>query len=137
MWHLQVLQPCYCFGEPVLCVASTGIAALLLPKGRTSYSQFKIPLDLCEDSTSATRKNSKLADFLRQVDLIIWDKVPMQHKYCFEVVNRLLSDLRSTPNVLFGGVPVILGSDFAQILLVVPKGSRADIVYAYLQKSFI
>jgi hypothetical protein len=32
-------------------------------------------------------------------------------------------DLRSVPDdVLFGGVPVILGGDFAQILLVVPHG---------------
>ncbi len=55
----------------------------------------------------------------------------MQHKYCFEVVHRLLVDLRSvTDDVLFGGVPVILGGDFAQILPVVPHGSRADIVSA-------
>jgi hypothetical protein len=62
----------------------------------------------------------------------------MQHKYYFEVVYRLLVDLRSvTDDILFGGVPVILGGDFAQILLIVPRGSRADIVTACLQKSFI
>jgi hypothetical protein len=47
-------------------------------------------------------------------------------------------DLQSvTDDILFGGVPVILGGDFAQILPVVPHGSRADIVTACLQKSFI
>lgn len=55
----------------------------------------------------------------------------MQHKYCFEVVHRLLVDLRSAADdILVGGVPVILGEDFAQILPVVPRGSRADIVTA-------
>lgn len=132
---------CYHFrslGKTVLCVASTGIAALLLPDGRTSHSQFKIPIQLNESSVSTISKNSKLAALLRLVDLIIWDEVPMQHKYCFEVVHRLFVDLRSaTADVLFGGVPVVLGGDFAQILPVVPGGSRGDIVTACLQRTFI
>jgi hypothetical protein len=62
----------------------------------------------------------------------------MQYKYYFEVVHRLLVDLWSvTNNILFRGVPIILGGDFAQILLVVLYSSRADIVAACLQKSFI
>lgn len=62
----------------------------------------------------------------------------MQHKYCFEVVHCLLVDLQSTTDdLLFGRVPVILGGDFAQILLVVKHGSQADIVRACLQESFI
>lgn len=62
----------------------------------------------------------------------------MQHKYCFEVVHRLFVDLRSvTDDLLFGGVPVVLGGDFAQILPVVPGGSRATIVTASLQRTFI
>jgi hypothetical protein len=57
----------------------------------------------------------------------------MQHKYCFEVVHRLIVDLRSVADdVLFGGVPIVLGGDFAQILPVVPHGSRTDIVRACL-----
>ncbi|KAF9490087.1 hypothetical protein BDN71DRAFT_1400539 [Pleurotus eryngii] len=38
-------------GWIVLCVASSGIAALLMPGGRTAHSQFKIPIDgLTEES---------------------------------------------------------------------------------------
>lgn len=122
----------------VLCVASTGIAALLLPDGSTSHSQFKIPIQLDESSVSSITKSSPLADLLRKVDLIIWDEVPMQHKFCFEVVHRLFVDLRSvTDDTLFGGVPVVLGGDFAQILPVIPRGSRADIIQASLQRTFI
>jgi hypothetical protein len=44
----------------------------------------------------------------------------MQYKYCFKVIHRLLVDLRSIiDDILFGGVPIILRRDFAQILLVV------------------
>jgi hypothetical protein len=125
-------------GKNVLCVASTGIAALLLPNGQTSHSQFKIPINLHESSTSPISKTSLLAAELQKVDLVIWDEVPMQHKYCFEVVSRLLADLRSVMDeTLFGGVSVLLGGDFAQILPVVPQGSRADIIKACLQRSFI
>jgi hypothetical protein len=77
---------CYYFrgqGKTVLCVASIGIAALLLPQGQTSHSQFKIPLELNELSISSISKQSALARMLQHLDLIIWDKVPIQHKYCF------------------------------------------------------
>ena len=59
-------------------------------------------------------KISRLGAYLRSIDLIIWDEVPMQHKYYFEVVHRLMVDLWSVvDDVLFGGVPVVLGGDFA------------------------
>jgi ATP-dependent DNA helicase PIF1 len=82
-------------------------------------------------------KNSELADLLRGTALIIWDEVPMQHKRCFEAVHRMLTDVRSDDRSLFGGVPTVFGGDFAQILPVVPRGNRADIVNACLQRSFI
>ena len=52
------------------------------------------------------------------MDLVIWDEVPMQHCYCFEVVDWLFCDLHRSDK-LFGGVPFILGGDFAQTLPVV------------------
>ena len=66
----------------VLCVASSGIASLLLPGGRTSHSMFQIPVDgLSHDSFCNISKNSQRADMLRQVQLIIWDESVMQHRY--------------------------------------------------------
>jgi hypothetical protein len=129
-------------GRNVLCVASTGIAALLLPNGRTAHSRFKIPMEIHKTATSSMSMSSVDATLLRTVGLIIWDEVPMQHKYCFEVVHRLFCDLRGIPNdspstPLFGGTPVVLGGDFAQILPVVQGGSRADTVTACLQRSYI
>ena len=38
-------------GKIALAVASSGIATLLLPGGRTAHSTFKIPIDLTQTST--------------------------------------------------------------------------------------
>ena len=118
-------------GKVVLCVASSGIAALLLPGGRTAHSRFKIPLDLHSSSTCSVPRNSKTAELIRRTSVIIWDEVPMQHRYCFEAVDRTLRDILRNDE-LFGGVPTIFGGDFAQILPVVRKGQRPHIVSACL-----
>ena len=134
-------------GKRVLCVASTGIAAQLLPCGRTSHSSFKIPIELTDVSCCNVTKNQQLGRRLRNVDLIIWDEVTMQHKHCFGAVNRLLNDLRTDSSLsqrpgrpvspLFGGIPVVFGGDWAQILPVVRHGERPQIVDACFQRSSI
>src|SRR6202789_2694972 len=68
-------------GKIVLCVASSGIASLLLMGGRTSHSTFKIPIEIHESSTCAIPRNSDLADLIRSTDLVIWDEAPMQHRH--------------------------------------------------------
>ena len=60
----------------------------------------------------------------------------MQHKYCFEAVHHTLMDVRAD-DALFGGLPIMLGRDFAQILPVVQRGNWAAIVDACLQQSFL
>ncbi|SAM01868.1 hypothetical protein [Absidia glauca] len=120
----------------VLCVASSGIASLLLSGGTTSHFRLKIPLKVNETSTCSITKNSKLAELLRMTTLLIWDEVPMQNKSCFETVDRTLRDIRSS-NVLFGGLPVVLGGDFAQIPPVVRNGNRSSIVEASIKQSYI
>jgi len=63
-------------GTIVLCTASSGIAALLLPGGHTAHSMFKIPIDsLLPESVCCIPKNSIRADLMRAVKCIIWDKI--------------------------------------------------------------
>ena len=121
-------------GDIVLCVASSGLAALLLPGGSTSHSRFKIPLDCTSTSTCNIPRNSPVADLIRQTALIIWDEVPMQHKHCFTAVNFSLCDILQNDS-LFGGIPIVLGGDFAQTLPIVPQGSRGDQVDASIRQS--
>src|SRR3954468_9284141 len=90
----------------VLPVASSGIASLLLPGGRTAHSMFKIPIPTLEESISDIPKNTERAELLRSAKLIIWDEAPMANKYCFEALDKTLKDLMSDTkpsNSIFGG----------------------------------
>ena len=76
------------------CVASSGIASLLLIGGRTSYSTFKIPIEIHESSTCAITRNSDLAELIQMTDLVIWDETPMQHRHIHEAVNRTFKNIK-------------------------------------------
>ena len=76
------------------------------------------------------------ADLLHQTSLIIIDKITMQHRYAAEAIDRLLQDIKGSDR-LFGGVTVVFGGDFQQILPVIVKGSRPQIVGACIQRSSI
>ena len=120
----------------VLCVASSGIAALLLQGGRTSYSTFKIPLDVHEDSVCNICKNTILAQLLAETDLIIWDEAPMQDQFAPEAVDRTLQDVLNNEKPS-GRITVVFGGDFRQIQPVKIKGTREVTVSASLQKSHL
>uniref|UniRef100_A0A6N2NAH5 ATP-dependent DNA helicase n=1 Tax=Salix viminalis TaxID=40686 RepID=A0A6N2NAH5_SALVM len=96
----------------VLAVASSGIASLLLPNGRTAHSRFKIPLSIDESSTCAIKKNTHLSNLLQKTALIVWDEAPIR--------NQLNKDLP------FGGKTIYFGGDFRQILPVIPVAARAN-----------
>jgi hypothetical protein len=129
-------------GKIVLVIASLGIASLLLLGDRTAHSRFKILIDLHDESTCNITQQMKVAELVRKADLIIWDEAPMMHRRAFEVVDCTLRDLMQLDDAqatdkIFGGKIVVLGGDFRQILLVVPKGGREDIVSASLPRSHL
>lgn len=124
----------------VLNVASSGIASLLLPRGRTAHSTFSIPLVIHEESTCNINKGSARSNLLLHSKLIIWDEAPMMNRFCFEAFDRTMRDIMSSQDKdnigkPFGGKVVVLGGDFRQILPVVRKGSRQDIVGAAINAS--
>ena len=126
----------------VLPVATSGIAALLLPNGRTAHSRFHIPLDISAESTCEIRQGSQLAELLLKTSLIIWDEAPMANKFYFEALDRTLRDIlrlkyENTADKPFGGLTMVFGGDFRQILPVIPKGTRADILDASLNSSYL
>ena len=81
-------------------------------------------------------RNTYLHSLLQCTALIIWDKLPMQHKQYLIAVHRTFTDLLGNDD-LFGGIPIVLGGDFAQILPVGPRGNRQAIVAAYIKNSFL
>ncbi|XP_016490904.2 uncharacterized protein LOC107810620 [Nicotiana tabacum] len=129
-------------GDIVLTVASSGIASLLLPGGRTTHSRFVIPLNVTEDSTCNIKQVTPLSNLIIKAKLIIWDEAPMMHRYCFEALDKTLRDIlrfkdASNLHRPFGGKTIVLGGDFRQILPVIPKGSRQDIVNTSLNSSYL
>lgn len=124
----------------VLPVASSGIAATLMPGGRTAHSRFKIPILLDNLSMCNIGHNSDIAELIKHTSLIIWDEAPMQHMYAFECLDRTLRDIMKSVNpacfeMPFGGITILLGGDFRQILPVIPRGTRGDIVSASITSS--
>ncbi|XP_057458029.1 uncharacterized protein LOC130748801 [Lotus japonicus] len=62
--------------------------------------------------------------------------------FCFEALDRTLNDIMKshpsgTNGMPFGGKVVVLGGDFRQILPVIQKGSRCDIVNATINSSYL
>jgi ATP-dependent DNA helicase PIF1 len=124
----------------VLPVASSGIASLLLPGGRTAHSKFKIPVPCEDNATCRIEYGDDHAQLLQQTKLIIWDEAPMAHRFCFEALNATLRDIMSkhgNTKEIFGGKVIVFGGDFRQILPVVPRGSRSDIVHSAINASAI
>ena len=122
--------------EIAIAVATSGIAALLLDGGRTAHSRFKIPIKITETSTLNISYNSELAELIRKTKLIIWDEAPMAHKFAFEAVDRTFRDLTKVDKP-FGGIIIVFGGDFRQILPVVIRGTRGQIVDACLKRSHL
>ena len=117
-----------------LCVASSGIASLLLDGGRTSHSRFHIPINIDETSRCKIKRNDFLHRTLELTDIIIWDEAPMQHRFCIDAVDRTLCEILGC-DLPFGGINVLFGGDFRQTLPVIPKGSREQIIGASIRQS--
>lgn len=129
-------------GRIVLAVASSGIASLLIEGGRTAHSRFRIPIELDENSVCDIRQNTMFSELIKKTDLVVWDEAPMNHKHVFEAVDRTFRDImqKTDPSSLskpFGGKTILLGGDFRQILPVLPKKGREDIVMASISKSYL
>ncbi|KAL8092879.1 hypothetical protein AgCh_034938 [Apium graveolens] len=112
----------------VLPISGSGIAATLLPGGRTAHSRFYIPLKLDQNSIVGIKHGTYIAELMHQTSLIIWGEAPMQHRHAFEAVDRSLRDIMVGVNLEnarkpFGGITIVFGSDFRQILPVIPKGN--------------
>ena len=119
----------------VLTVASSGVAALLLPGGRTAHSRFKIPCEVEDDMICDVSRGTMLSELIELTSLVIWDEALMANRKCFEALDRTFCDIEKVKNpeianIPFGGKVVVLGGDLRQILPVVEDGSKQDVIAA-------
>lgn len=123
-------------GLIAIATATSGIAASIMPGGRTAHSRFKIPIKLTSYSMCGFAKQSGMADLLRRASLIIWDEVAMTKRQAVETLDRSLQDIMECP-LPFGGKVVVFGGDFRQVLPIVTRGTRAQITDAALLRSHL
>ncbi|XP_022877082.1 uncharacterized protein LOC111395331 [Olea europaea var. sylvestris] len=97
-----------------LTTSSLGVAASLLPVG----------------------KQSALGKLLALAWLIIWDETPLVHKYAFEALNKMSRDITEC-QLPFGGKVIVCGGNFRQVLPVVQRGSKYDIMKLALIENMI
>ena len=104
-----------------------------LPGGWTAHSLFKLPMDealtsscVCNIISSA---QTQRAELIRQSNLIIWDELPMTHRYCVEALDRTLRGL-TKHNQPFGGKNILFSGDWRQTGPIVKNGSPTDTIDA-------
>ncbi|XP_073121737.1 uncharacterized protein [Henckelia pumila] len=121
-------------GKILIAVATSGIAATLLPGGRTAYSRLKIPLNPTVETLCNIEKQKDLAELIRRASGIVWDEAPMANRYAFESVNKTFQEIMK--NMFpFGGKTMIFGGDFRQVLPVVKRGSAREQIAASISRS--
>lgn len=126
-------------GFTVISVAHSGVASNLLKNGRTAHSTFRIPIHLPEDEETycSINKNSNLADFIRKIDLIIYDEATMSPKSMFECLDRTFRDICGDEfkNLKFANKIIVCAGDWRQTLPIILNGDKEDIVRNTLKNS--
>ncbi|XP_027122092.2 uncharacterized protein [Coffea arabica] len=123
-------------GDIALATATSGVAASILPGGRTAHSCFKIPLHHEANITCNLSKQSAISQLIKTTKLIIWDEAAIAKKYAIESFDRLLRDLLNCDQI-FGGKIIVFGGDFRQTLPVVRKGQKENYISASLINSYV
>ena len=113
----------------VVACAYTGIAAQLLIDAITSHQLFGFPLNPKPGTipTSTIETQTRRADILREARVILWDEISMASAWEVDVADQFLRKLCKIDKP-FAGKVVVFGGDFKQVLPVVKKGGRRDIL---------
>ncbi|XP_034591745.1 uncharacterized protein [Setaria viridis] len=95
-----------------IATATSGVAASIMPGGRTAHSRFKIPLTLEDGGCCSFTKQSGTAKLLQQASLIIWDEASMAKRQAMEALDNSLRDIMGWRDLPFGGKTAVFGGDF-------------------------
>ena len=77
---------------------------------------------------------------IQQTDIIILDEAVMAHKHIFMAIDRTFRDIMSLKDknlkkISFGGIKMLFGGDFRQILPVTKRAYRSAIVQSCINKT--
>jgi hypothetical protein len=102
-----------------VATATCGIAASIMPSGRTAHSVFKIPIKINDGSICKFSKQCDTTDLLHRVALVLWDEVAMTKRQSVETLDRSLHDIMGC-ELPFAGKVMVFGGDFRQLLPIAP-----------------
>ena len=122
-------------GIDIMSVSSTGIAASLLPEGRTVHSRFKLPVPILETSTFSIRTHSKEAEEIKKAEEFIWNKASMAPSSTLKALDILLRDIMNNNSLPCGGKIMVVGSDFRQVVPVLRLENRSELIAASVKIS--
>ncbi|KAL0456232.1 UNVERIFIED_CONTAM: hypothetical protein Slati_0962400 [Sesamum latifolium] len=93
-----------------------------------------------EDTTCRINQGTPLANFICKASLVIWDETPMEHRNVFKTVDKIFKNIigYTDPDAkrkVFGSKTIVLRGDFRQILSVVVRVGREDIVASSVNPS--
>jgi hypothetical protein len=95
-----------------VATTKSGIAASIMPGGRTTHSRFKVPLNLENGSFCSFTKQSGTAKLLQISSIIIWDEATMIKRQGIEALDNSLRDIMDRPELSFGGKTIVFSGDF-------------------------
>ena len=114
------------YGKKVENMAFMGIAATILPAGRTIHNRFGLPVPLHSDSNSSIGPNSKAWNELKATEVFIVDEGSMVPRHVAKIFNNLLQQIMENDK-LFGGKIFLFGGDFRQILPIQKHATRSQL----------
>jgi len=123
-------------GKVALATAMSGIAATLLPNGRTLHSRCKVPLSIKENSVCSITKRDSTGILIQKCHLLVIDEVSMCDRRIIEAADRTFRDVRGVDKP-FGGITIIFSGDWRQILPVIRRGGRAHTIRATIKQSVL
>jgi hypothetical protein len=86
-----------------VATTTSGVAASIMPCGRTAYSHFKIPLTLDDKCGCGFTKQCGTAKLLQQASLIIWDEASMMKRQAMEALDYSMRDIMDCKDLPFDG----------------------------------
>ena len=102
----------------------------------TTHLRFKIPLNIEDSNVCNGSKQLVLAKLFQTAKIIIWDEAPMSKWQSIKCLDRMLWDINDY-YILFGYKVIVLGGDFCQVLLIIPRETRKEIINTSLLKSYL
>ncbi|KAL6856293.1 hypothetical protein ACP4OV_019095 [Aristida adscensionis] len=104
-----------------VATATSGVAASIMPGGRTAHSRFKIPLSIDNGAYCSFMKQSGTAKLLKTASLIIWDEASMTKRQAIEALDNSMRDIMERPEL-----PSYLWDSMRHLKLVENMRAKSD-----------